>query len=259
VKASPKKTRQLDRNLLAAKKHSHSRNSAVTVDDVIAALLDLFGRLQIDAPQLMSRVKHINKSLTSKPPVYSRTATIGELLTAWHQDPQYLDQRGVPVALKMRGTKRSFTKLAAEAVPSVGASALLAQLLRVGAVSVDEGGFIHVRMRSLSVYEDKKLAVDHTLTSLLGFIRTLHHNLGSDVQNSDQLFHRVVWSNTLDHSLLPKLKIRLKRQGQNFLESFDSWMLRRTSPTTRHKVSSKRFKPTEVSIGIYLAVGRDKR
>jgi Family of unknown function (DUF6502) len=226
----------------------------VTVDDVIAALLDLFAQLQIDAPKLASRVKSLTRTHASEPRLYSHTATIGELLTAWHQNPKYLDQFGNPVPLKMRGHKRSFTTLAADAVPSMGAPALLAQLERVGAISIDNHRYVHVRMRSLSVYEDRQLAVDHTLTSLLGFIKTLRHNLRSDSLNSNQLFHRVAWSDTLDRSLLPNLKIKLRRQGQNFLESFDNWMMRQTKARSR---TSKRSRPTQISIGVYLAVGKD--
>jgi hypothetical protein len=232
------------------------KRGGVTVDDVITALLDLFGQLKIDAPQLASRVEYLDRAPTSEPSVYSHTATIGELLTAWHQNPDYLDQTGNPIPLKLQGRKRSFTKLATVAVPKVPAGALLAQLERVGAVTVDEDRYIHVRMRALSVYEDRQLAVDHTLTSLLGFIRTLRHNLDSDALNSDQLFHRVAWSDTLDRGLLPNLKIRLRRQGQQFLESFDNWMMRRTK---RGTARGRKAKPTEVAIGIYLALGRDKR
>ena len=227
---------------------------AVTVDDVIAALLDLFAQLQIDAPKLASRVKSLTGIHASEPRLYSHTAIIGELLTAWHQSPEYLDKFGNPIPLKMRGRKRSFTKLAADAVPSMGAPALLAQLERVGAVSIDNHRYVHVRMRSLSVYEDRQLAVDHTLTSLLGFIKTLRHNLGSDSLNSNQLFHRVAWSDTLDRSLLPNLKIKLKRQGQGFLESFDNWMMRKAKT---HSRNSRKSRATQVSIGVYLAVGKD--
>jgi hypothetical protein len=241
--------------ILSRGKALHMRG-AVTVDDVIAALLELFAQLQIDAPKLASRVKSLTGAHPSEPRLYSHTATIGELLTAWHQNPEYLDKFGNPAPLKMTGRKRSFTKLAADAVPRMRAATLFAQLERVGAISIDSRRFIHVRMRSLSVYEDRQLAIDHTLTSLLGFIKTLHHNLGSDSLNSNQLFHRVAWSDTLDRSLLPNLKIKLKRQGQGFLESFDNWMMRKTKT---HSGCSKKSRPTQVSIGVYLALGNAGR
>jgi hypothetical protein len=50
------------------------------------------------------------------------------------------------------------------------------------------------------------------------------------------------------------LKIKLKRQGQGFLESFDNWMIHKTKT---HSRTSKKSRPTQVSIGVYLAVGKD--
>jgi hypothetical protein len=106
-------------------------------------------------------------------------------------------------------------------------------------------------MRSLPVYEDKQLAIQHTLTSLDSFIRTLRHNLNSTASNSDQLFHRVAWNGEFDARDIPTLKIRVKRHGQNFLESCDNWMTRRTKAS---KSVSSRKKAVQVFIGIYLAV-----
>ena len=68
---------------------------AVTSDDVIAVLLELFAHLEIDPTQFLSRVKAARKSSLSGR-LYSHTATIGEVLTAWHQNPEYLDDAGNP-------------------------------------------------------------------------------------------------------------------------------------------------------------------
>jgi len=93
---------------------------------------------------------------------------------------------------------------------------LLIELERIGAVKSDANGYISVLMRSLPVYEDKHLAIQHTLISLDSFIRTLRHNLDSTASNSDQLFHRVAWNGDFDAREIPALKIRVKRHGQNF-------------------------------------------
>ena len=109
-------------------------------------------------------------------------------------------------------------------------------------------------MRSLPVYEDKRLAIEHTLTSLNSFIRTLRHNLDSDPSNADQLFHRIAWNADFDSKLIPALKIKVRRQGQNFLESFDNWMMRKSK--TNSSRSKRRRKPSQISIGVYMAVGK---
>jgi hypothetical protein len=127
---------------------------------------------------------------------------------------------------------------------------LLSELERIGAVTIDTNRYIRVHVRSLPVYEDKHLAIQHTLISLDSFIRTLRHNLNSTPSNSDQLFHRVAWNGDLDDREIPALKIRVKKHGQAFLESCDNWMTRKSESST----SSRKRKRAQVFIGVYLAV-----
>lgn len=244
-----------------ATKHALNRPSngkgvrrEITVDEVIGALLDLFAELEIDAPSLVSRVKAIDRTPVVTHRLSPHFAAIGELLARWHQDPHYLDNLGNPLPLKIRGSKRSFENLARAAVPKIGKGRLLSELKRVGAITIDGDQSIHVRMRSLPVYEDKRLAIEHTLTSLNSFIRTLRHNLDSDPSNADQLFHRIAWNADFDSKLIPALKIKVRRQGQNFLESFDNWMMRKSK--TNSSRSKHRRKPSQISIGVYMAVGK---
>ena len=234
-----------------ARKTRAAKPEEVKVDDVVGALLDLFKELQIDASNLASRVESVNHERITSHRLYSHTAAIGELLSVWHQDPRYLDGAGNPLPIKTRGTGRSFGNLA-KVVPGIGAL-VLRELERVGAIRIDNNQLVHVRMRSLSVYEDKRLAIQHTLTSLISFIRTLRHNLDSDPSNSDQLFHRVAWNGDFASRLIPTLKIRVKRQGQAFLEAFDNWMMRQTKVhSTKRKLRGKR---SQIFVGVYLAVG----
>jgi hypothetical protein len=222
----------------------------VTVDDVIKDLLDLFGHLGLDAGRLAKRVVDLDSVTMASRRLYPHASAIGELLKAWHQDPEYLDDLGCPLPIKMRTRRRSFRNLANKTVPNMDPKTLLCELERIGAVTTDTSGNIHVHMRSIPVYEDKKLAIQHTLMSLDSFIRTLRHNLNSSASNSAQLFHRVAWSGDLDPQEIPTLKMRVKRHGQNFLESCDNWMTRRTRASTKRTVR----KPVQAFIGVYLAV-----
>ncbi len=224
----------------------------VTVDDVIKDLLDLFGHLGLDAGRLASRVVDLDSATMASRRLYPHASAIGELLTAWHQDPDYLDPLGSPSPIRMRGGRRSFRHLADKTVPNMDPKTLLRELERIGAITIDANDYIRVHVRSLPVYEDKHLAIQHTLISLDSFIRTLRHNLNSTASNSDQLFHRVAWNGDLDAREIPALKIRVKKQGQNFLESCDNWMTRRSKSSTYN--ASRKRKRTQVFIGVYLAV-----
>jgi hypothetical protein len=226
----------------------------VTVDDVIRDLLDLFGQLGLDAGGLAARVVDIDPVIMASRRLYPHASAIGELLKAWHRNPEYLDDLGNPLPIRMRAGRQSFRRLAGDTVPNMNAKSLLAELERIGAVTIDGNGYIRVHMRSLPVYEDKHLAVQHTLISLDSFIRTLRHNLNSAASNSDQLFHRVAWNGDLDARDIPTLKIRVKRHGQNFLESCDNWMSRTAKSSTRNVVGKR--KRAQVFIGVYLAIDR---
>jgi len=227
----------------------------VTVDDVIKDLFDLFEHLGLDAGHLAARVVGLDPSAVPARRLYPRASAIGELLKAWHQDPEYLDSLGNPSPIKLRAGRRSFRRLAAKTVPNMDPNALLIELERVGAVSIDANELISVHMRSLPVYEDKHLASQHTLVSLDSFIRTLRHNLNSTTSNSDQLFHRVAWNGEFDARQIQALKIRVKRHGQNFLESCDNWMTRNAKPTALS--SRTRRKQVQVFVGVYLAVDKN--
>ena len=222
----------------------------VSVDDVIKQLLDLFDHLGVDAGKLAARVTDLNSQAIDPGRLYPHIAAIGELLTSWHQDPNFLDASGNPLPLKMHGTGRSFSKLSRKSVPKIHPKLLLSELERIGAVATDSRNFIKVQMRSLPVYEDRRLAIQHTLTSLDSFVKTLRHNLNSPVSNSDQLFHRVARNGVFDIRDLPALKIRIRRHAQSFLESSDNWMARRC--TVRKRKSNSKL--AQVAIGVYLSV-----
>lgn len=224
----------------------------VTVDDVIKDLLDLFSHLGLDASRLAARVVNLDLATMASRRLLPHASAIGELLTAWHQDPAYLDEFGNPSPIKMRSGRRSFYKLAEKTVPNMDPKNLQLELEHIGAITIDSKGYINVHMRSLPVYEDTHLAVQHTLTSLYSFIRTLRHNLKSTAANSDQLFHRVAWNGDFDAREIPALKIMVKRHGQSFLESCDNWMTRKSKPSASN--SRRKRKPVQVFIGVYLGV-----
>jgi hypothetical protein len=229
----------------------------VTIDDIIKSLLDLFATLGVDASHFAKRVAKLDSVTLDSRRMYSHAAAIGELLTAWYEDTQYLDKSGNPLPIRMNGNRTSFAQLANRVVPNLDARWLLSQLERVRAVAIDENRLIHIKMRSLPVYEDKRLATQHTLTSLEGFIRTLRHNLDSAPSNSEQLFHRIAWNGEFSSKDLPKLKIRMKRNGQNFLESCDNWMTHKSKSSAR--ISKRRNKLLQVSIGVYMSIDRPPR
>jgi hypothetical protein len=216
---------------------------------VIKDLLDLFGHLGLDARRLAARVVDLIGYDGFSPAISAR---FRDWRTPHGVAPRSRLFRFAPSPIRMRGGRRSFRHLAEKTVPNVDPKTLLSELKHIGAVTIDTNGYIRIHVRSLPVYEDKHLAIQHTLMSLDSFIRTLRHNLNSTASNSDQLFHRVAWNGDLDAREIPALKIRVKKQGQTFLESCDNWMTRKSESSTYN--SSRKRKRAQVFIGVYLAV-----
>jgi len=220
--------------------------------EVIQSLVDLFEHLGIDAAHLMTATSKAAGLKFPPHSLYQHTSAISELLTTWHQDPEYLDALGNPASIKLRGARPSFRQLVKKSKIELNESYLISELERLGAVSLEEPDLISVHMRSFPVYEDKRLAIQHTLATLNGFIKTLRHNLDSTPANSDQLFHRIAWNGSFDNREIPALKIKVKRHGQSLLESFDNWFMCKALSTPSNRKS--RAKTSKVSIGIYLSV-----
>src|SRR5580698_7592122 len=114
--------------LSARNAKSHGSLRDVTVDDVIKDLLDLFGYLGLDADRLAARVVDVDTAAMASRRLYPHASAIGELLTAWHQDPEYLDEFGSPLAKSLRSRRRSFRHLADKTVPNMNPKSLLTEL-----------------------------------------------------------------------------------------------------------------------------------
>ena len=244
----PTETRRSKKRSIPRQRKSRTRGpEKLTPDAVMGELVELINQI---ATADHSASRPLRKAHGSNRFERPRPSAIGELLTIWHKDPMYLNNSGEPIALKMNGEEPSFSKLAERALPKMGVKKIFSELKAIGAISADKRGFIHAKTRSLSVYEDRRLAVQHTLSTLRGFIQTLRHNLDSNVLNSEQLFHRVAWNGKISLDDIPKLKIWLKHRGQIFLESADNWMLRRSRTAASRRSNSTR----QVSVGLYLSV-----
>jgi hypothetical protein len=245
VKRTPRRTTR------KSKARSHPPREA-TAKDVMGSLLDLFEHLGIDVSSPITGTARAASREFPQHSLYPHTSSISELLTLWHQDPAYVDDLGNPAPIKLHGPKPSFRQLVRQSQIALNEAYLLSELERLGAVSIDGSDLIKVQMRSFPVYEDKRLAAQHTLATLNGFIKTLRHNLNTAPANSDQLFHRIVWNGDFDNHEIPALKIKVKRHGQSLLESFDNWLMRKALSKPRNRKG--RTGRSKVSIGVYLSV-----
>ena len=225
------------------------------ISELFSSLQKLFSTLGIK-----DRIRFSSTLKVDKPRKGSRLPSaniVGNLLTNWHQDVLYLDRFGEPVPLTFDGRPISFRALCRKVAPTIAPRQVLNELIKLRVVQRDPAGLISPTTRSLPMYSDSELATIQTIRALRDFADTLRHNLRTADSARDHLFFRMAWNGELPATKIPRLKIWLKRHGQELLESADNWMAdaARGSSHRKRNYGSK----AQATIGIYMALKEGKK
>lgn len=171
-------------------------------------------------------VRRQRERLDEAPETWSAHVTKAALvLSAWHQDPQFLDQEGRPRRLTLTGDgPHSFaTLLRACGAGDVRPSTLLKELRAAGAVRTTPDGEIEAVQRSFVPQH-----MDEQLIGLWGkrvtdLAQTYVHNLTHAARDPAR-FERAAVNDAIDARALPEFRAFLEREGQGFLERLDAWL-----------------------------------
>lgn len=161
-------------------------------------------------------------------------AVLSRVITCWHDDPQFLDQKGDPVALPERSRGPCLVSLIAHALPDEEPTAVIDSLVRVRGIR---------RRKSLYLPTDRQLfyqrqsARIHGLMSLLAHLRTIEHNV-SQAPSNTRIVERTTVIPRFPVRALPKFHRWLKKIATGFLLDAEGNMRRRESesppgPTVR--------------------------
>lgn len=174
---------------------------------------------------------------------YNRAARI---IGAWLRDPAYSSGAGEPFALPLHGGAESFTGLVHRHSGDMPVRALLDELLRVGAVELDDQGRVRLLSRAYVPHSDtaQKLAILGTDVALL--LDTIDHNL-TDRAPGPRFQRKVAYDNLPDEAL-PAFRLRAAEDGQALLEKFNLWLAEHDRDTNPDVAGSGR---NRAGIGIY--------
>ena len=147
---------------------------------------------------------------------YNRATRV---MSGWLRDEEFADTSGEPAALPMDGAKGSFSGLVARYSGDVPPRAILDELLRAGAVELDEAGNVRMRARGYvpSEGETDKLAILGTDVAQL--MQTIDHNLQAPAEAS-RLQLKVAYDN-LPLEGLGRFRTRSAAAARKLLEKFD--------------------------------------
>lgn len=144
------------------------------------------------------------------------------VLSGWFQDPDFTGKDGEPRVLALEG-RTSFADLVRRYSGDMPPRALLEELKRVGAISLEGNGRVRVLSRSFVPHQGDLEGLRMLGTAVHDLAATIDHNIARDA--ADQVrFQRTVFSEKVSLRNLPILRRIVAERGQRFLESLDDWL-----------------------------------
>jgi uncharacterized protein DUF6502 len=194
-------------------------------------------------------VRRQRARLDESPETWAGHVTKGSLvLSAWHQDPDFLEANGQPAPLPLEGEKVSFAALLRRCgAGDVRPSTLLKELLAAQSVRQRPDGRLEPLKRSYipqSMDEQLVLLWGKRMTDLA---RTSGHNLTCSPDGPTR-FERAAVSDHVDASALPEFRRFLEQEGQAFLERVDAWL---TEHQARNGEPDEARAPIRLGAGLY--------
>jgi Family of unknown function (DUF6502) len=149
-------------------------------------------------------------------------ADLPHIIAHWHSDPQYMDSRGRPVPLPLRGRGPSLSALIVRVLPGEDPASVAESLLRLKIVRRRKGLYYTPSKRSF-VYP-KAAARVHGMNAFLGMLRTVDHNVAG---KGRRLYERAAINPSIPVSALPAFYKWAEQFGDRFLEGADTFLQNR--------------------------------
>ncbi len=185
------------------------------------------------------------------PRLPNQTTDATRLLSGWHQDREFLDGSGQPRELMVVDGGASFTALARRYAPDVPASAMLKELLRVGAVVELPAGQLRAvrRFYQPTPFDPQWFLNAGSVYADLGV--NINHNLAVVSSGEPTRFLGRATDSSIDAAAVAEFQVFLEQEGQQFLERVDAWLgvHRRTGPPADGR------RAVRLGVGLFMIKG----
>jgi hypothetical protein len=155
----------------------------------------------------------------------------------------FLDSLGQPLELSREGKGNSFQELVRRYGGDVPAGALLAELMRTGAVVALDNQKLRVTTRFFLPKGAADLFVNAVSFSLENLAHTTSQNVIEAEKTNRKLMERYVWSDRIDEETAAKFQELAKEKSIALLEFLDDWIAANEVPETTG---------ARVGLGLYI-------
>ncbi len=167
--------------------------------------------------------KQLDLQAETSPPPEDALTHATRVLSAWHQDPAYVDEAGRPRLLDAEGPAPSFAALLKAHAGDIPHRALTKELVRAGSVRVDPDGRMEALKRYYMPRQMDPAAVTRAGEVLTDLFTTVEFNLSRKPRDPSR-FEGRAHSRRVDARAVPAFREFLEREGQQFLERIDDWL-----------------------------------
>lgn len=152
-----------------------------------------------------------------------------QILSAWHQEPDFLDVDGNPAQIGIDGDGQTFSELMRRHAPALPVTAMLKELESVGAVARTADGRLRVLTRTYvpGRVSTERLRLWSSVLSDIG--NTIEHNFSRD-ETTHARFERRALNLRVDPAALQDFQVMLEKEGQALLERIDDWLSAHQAP-----------------------------
>jgi hypothetical protein len=178
-----------------------------------------------------------------------KTTDATRLLSGWHQDPDYVDSDGNPLALAHEGTNPSFQSLFESYGGDTPEQTLFRELLKAGSIEKDDQGRYVAKRRYHMPVEMDAGSIRFFGTNLFDHANTLCNNVTDDT--SESRLEGFAVDDQIDPEAVEEFRAYLDERGQQFLEEIDDWL-------SQHRLDPNKSEstPVRLGLGVYAIEGQ---
>ena len=169
---------------------------------------------------------------------------LGHVVGHWYSDPAFRDALGQPLRLPLKGRGPCLANLIRRVFSRQDINAVARSLVRAGALT-RQGRLYFPTGRYVLLTRDVSSVHIHALTSLVGMLRTVAHNISHPDDEAARLLERRAASLHVPIRALPEIHRRIKRDMSALLWRLESYL-------TTFEVKPGSEPTTHVGIGAYV-------
>ncbi len=184
-----------------------------------------------------------------QPATSSKSSDATRVLSGWHQDAEFTNEDGEPLALPPTGPSPSFASLFSRYGGDTPEQTLLRELRKAGSVGENhQGELLPLRRYHMPSAIDEG-AIRFFGTNLFDHANTLSNNLATDKR--PKRLEGFAVEPKVDARHVEAFHQFLDQRGQQFLEEVDDWL-------AQHRLESDdaNASPVRLGIGVYAVEGR---